>query len=86
MAPQPDNTFKDPKTAFVVALYNLRSASVPVFEATLRTLDEMVERERTQCVNAPPDTVLKAQGRAQMLTEIRDTMKNCHMKYKELFP
>lgn len=86
MAPQPTDTFKDPKTGLIVALFNLRNVSVPHFDAAMRALDVLVERELWQCAAASPDTVLKAQGRVAMVSEIRDTMKNCHAKYKELFP
>lgn len=60
-----------------MALARLKAASPNLFGEMVKALTELYNQRSAECVQAPPDGVLKAQGRALQVLEIVKQAAEC---------
>lgn len=71
------------KVTFAAA--NLKAAAPNRFSEFMEALHELVAQRNAECVQAPPDGVLRAQGRALQLQDIESTLKTCSEEAQKLY-
>lgn len=71
------------KVMFAAA--NLKAAAPNRFPEFLEALNELVAQRNAECVQAPADGVLKAQGKALQLQEVQEVLSSCSEKAQVLY-
>lgn len=74
-----------PVDKVMFAAANLKAAAPNRFSDFLEALAEFVAQRNAECVQAPADGVLKAQGRALQLQELDSTLKTCTEEAQKLY-
>lgn len=74
-----------PVDKVMFAAANLKAAAPNRFTEFMEALHELVAQRNAECVQAPADGVLKAQGRALQLQEVESTLKTCSEEAQKLY-
>ncbi len=74
-----------PIDSVMFAAANLKAAAPNRFTDFMEALHAFVAQRNAECVQAPADGVLKAQGKALQLQEIESTLKTCTEEAQTLY-
>jgi len=68
----------DPLSLVVMAAADLKLAAPQEFERLVNALKLFEERCRDELNAAEPNVIFPAQGRSQLITQLRQKLENCH--------